>query len=98
MKTEKTSNHKIHWLELILAGSAIFIGLCAFVVSIYQTRVLEEQATVMQEQKHASVWPRLLVARNTGPGQCTIFIRNEGVGPAQINYVEITVDGEPKKG
>ena len=83
--------------ETIVAFSAIFISFCAFAVSFYQTEVLKDQTRLMQEQQHASVWPRLLVSRNTGPGISDIQIRNDGVGPAQVKHVEVTVDGIIKK-
>ncbi|MCJ8271340.1 MAG: hypothetical protein MJK04_18320, partial [Psychrosphaera sp.] len=49
---------------------------------------------VMEAQKQASVWPRVFLARNTGEGHFTVVVKNSGVGPALINYVEVRVDGK----
>jgi len=84
-------------LNSILTYSAIFISFCAFFVSIYQTQVLKIQTEIMQEQQHASVWPRLFLARNESPNNYEFSLKNDGVGPAIIKYVEMSIDGKSYK-
>jgi len=81
-------------LNSILTYTAIFISFCAFFVSIYQTQALKLQTEIMQEQQHASVWPRLFAGRLTGPKTYNYNLQNDGVGPAIIKYVEISLDGK----
>lgn len=90
--------------ESLLAAAVVLISICAFVVSLFQaqvmqeqTRFIQEQVRIMQQQQSAAVWPRLFVARNSGPGLFEIVVRNEGVGPAQIQHVEVKVNGEPQR-
>lgn len=84
-------------LNSILTYTAIFISFCAFFVSIYQTQVLKKQTEIMQEQQHAAVWPRLFAARASGDNTYQFIIKNDGVGPAIIKYVEISIDGKAYK-
>ena len=81
--------------DMIITGAAVFISFCAFFVSIYQTTVLKKQTDIMNEQKEAAVWPRLFTARNTGPNVLQFTLQNDGVGPALIKYIEVTMDGSP---
>ena len=82
---------------MIITGAAVFISFCAFFVSIYQTSVLKMQTDIMNEQKEAAVWPRLFTARNTGSNLHQFTLQNDGVGPALIKYVEVTMDGTSYK-
>jgi len=59
--------------------------------------VLKEQTKSIQEQQHASVWPRLLIAQNIGNGNFGYSLSNKGVGPAQIKKVVVRVDRQPQK-
>ncbi|MRT93491.1 hypothetical protein [Ancylomarina sp. 16SWW S1-10-2] len=84
-------------LNTILTYTAIFISFCAFFVSIYQTQVLKKQTEIMQEQQQAAVWPRLFIARSTSSNIYQYQLKNDGVGPAIIKYVEISIDGKAYK-
>ena len=93
---------KNHWnMELIVSLSAMFIGISAFLVSMYQARQMSKQTEILLEQQHASVWPRLFSYRNTGTNEngptYAIGLDNRGLGPAQIKYVEVLIDGKPVK-
>lgn len=74
--------------EKIVAYSALILSLCAIVIAVYEVSLLEEQ-------KHAAVWPRVFSARNTSADNFQVVIKNAGVGPAQILSVEVRIDGEP---
>ncbi len=77
-------------------GSAIAIGLSvlAVVVSFYQARIAERQA-------HASVWPYLSIGYSIydqGDQQGFAWnVDNNGLGPALIRSVTVSVDGLPRK-
>ena len=72
----------------LIAHSAFLVSLCAIGLSIYEVNILEEQ-------KHASVWPRVYAARNTTDISYQVTVRNAGVGPAQIRYVEVMTNKQP---
>jgi hypothetical protein len=74
--------------EMLVALSAVLLGLCALVVSVVQVQM-------MHEQQHASAWPRLdiMPSYNTADG-LGIHVTNPGIGPAVIHYVKASVDGE----
>jgi len=76
--------------DQLVSLSAFLISLCAILISVLEVRV-------MNEQKEASVWPRVFVARNTSHDSFGIVVKNSGVGPAEIKYVEVLVDGKVKK-
>jgi len=81
---------KIFKVESLVPFSAFLVSICAIVISVVEVRV-------MDDQKQASVWPRVFTARNTGPDLFQVMVKNAGVGPAQIKYVEVLVDGKVQK-
>ena len=81
---------KIFKAESIVPFSAFVVSMCAIVISLVEVKV-------MDEQKQASVWPRVFTARNTASDSFQVMVRNAGVGPAQIKYVEVLVDGKAQK-
>lgn len=74
--------------EMITAISAVFIGLCAIGVSLYET------ALIRQAQK-GSVWPALGGGYSYNQDGFSYLLENAGVGPAIIEYIVLTIDGEP---
>lgn len=80
---------KVKEPDMIVALSAVLIGLCALAVSLVQVQI-------MRDQQHASVWPRLIVTRSYVQGKSVgIVAANPGIGPAVIRSVETKVDGRP---
>lgn len=75
--------------EMLVALSAVLVGVCALVVSTVQVKL-------MHEQQHASVWPRLEVMYSYDEGRLGVHVANRGVGPASIQYVKTSVDGVPR--
>ena len=70
---------------------AIALSVLAVIVSFYQARIAEKQA-------HASVWPYVSVGASMydsgdAPG-FTITVENNGLGPAIIESVIVSVDGK----
>ncbi|HJT99442.1 MAG TPA: hypothetical protein VJ696_14085 [Rhodanobacteraceae bacterium] len=78
---------------------ALAISFLALALGIYQARLMREQTTVMQTQARAGVWPYLAIGytlADEGEKQgYTWRIDNDGVGPARIETVALTLDGKP---
>ena len=81
----------------IIAVGITIISLCALIVSILQTRVLQEERELMREYSRASVWPHLDFmankAYNKNDGtltQLSFNLSNNGVGPAIITDVKVS--------
>ena len=70
---------------MIVALSAVVIGLSALVVSVVQVQI-------MRQEQHASVWPRLAIAKSYNEDGLSIEVVNPGIGPAVIQHVRVTVD------
>lgn len=89
-KTVKKSAVKKRRLspEMITAISAVFIGICAIGISLYETSLIR------QAQK-GSVWPALGGGYSYNQDGFSYLLENAGVGPAIIEYIILTVDGEP---
>ena len=77
--------------EKVTAIAAIFISVCALVTTVYQTYILEQQ-------KHAAVWPRLTLLHSWSTGKLgshyRITLENVGIGPALIEEVKIKYKGD----
>ncbi len=71
--------------EKILAFAAIFISICALVVSVYQTRMLSQE-------KDASVWPYLRIENSWGGDYFILSVVNNGIGPAIIKDMHYKMD------
>lgn len=81
------SKKSIWNLQNLATFTAVFISVCALVVSVMQTRI-------MKQQQEASVWPfvRWSIARgwsNDTTGIFKIIVSNSGVGPAIIEKVVV---------
>ena len=81
----------------IIALGVTIISLCAFIVSVYQTQIMQEERELMREYSRASVWPRLALSASKGHNSedgrinhFELFIMNNGIGPAIITDVKVT--------
>ncbi len=72
---------------MLVAFSAMLIGICALVVSIVEVRI-------MREEQRANAWPRVEAFVNTGQTY-VMRLTNKGFGPALIRGLIVTVDGKP---
>ena len=79
---------------MLTALAAVLIGVSALFVSIYQASIMREQQRIMREQQRASVWPYLEIGTNFNSTGLRIRVMNQGVGPARIQAVEVTVDDD----
>ncbi len=76
---------KITWYknpEMIVALSALLIGLVTAFTSIYS-------AYVDREYARASVWPRLEIFRSFSKDTFSYGVTNSGTGPAIIKYAKV---------
>lgn len=80
---------------MLVGISAVVIGVCALVVSLYET-------SLMREEQRAAVMPILELARSYNasaedPANNRLWIvaQNVGIGPARVKDFMVTVDGEP---
>ncbi len=81
----------------IIAVGITIISLCALIVSVFQTRVLQEERELIREYSRASVWPHLdfghSKSHNKNDGSITRLsfnLTNSGVGPAIITDVKVS--------
>ncbi|HVT31403.1 MAG TPA: hypothetical protein VHE32_02065 [Rhodanobacteraceae bacterium] len=79
--------------------SALAVSFFALALSAYQAREMSAQTRLMQSQARAGVWPYLSIGyslHDTGEKRGYAFeIDNDGVGPARIESVTMTLDGKP---
>jgi hypothetical protein len=84
--------------EMLVAGSAVLIGVCALAVSLYE-------AALMREQQRSEVLPILELSRSyytSAEGaesdqiRLTLQATNVGIGPARVRDFRVTVDGKPQ--
>ena len=87
-KKSSASSKKRISPEMITAISAVFIGVCAIGISLYETSLIR------QAQK-GSVWPALGGGYSYNQDGFSYLLENAGVGPAIIEYILVEVDDEP---
>lgn len=73
--------------EMIVALSALLIGLVTAFTSIYS-------AYVDREYARASVWPRLEIFRSFSKDSFGYGVSNNGTGPALIKYAKVKDDSK----
>jgi hypothetical protein len=74
--------------EMITALSAVFIGVCAVAVSLYET-------TLMRQQLKGASWPHVGLGFSYNQDGFRYVMVNSGVGPARIIHAIVRVDGQP---
>ena len=67
---------------------ALVISCLALLVSVYE-------ATILQSQQKAMVWPYVKVSDSYSNEGFSVYATNNGVGPALIQSLEVRYDGEP---
>jgi hypothetical protein len=90
-----------HWIDLILAGSAIFISVVSLIVSIHHGRTMEQLVAANEKQVKASTLPILRYGTgNVTDNQKMIHFQlmNGGTGPAIIEWFRLKWDGQPTTG
>jgi hypothetical protein len=91
--TNSTGGHRA-LLSNLTSGLALTVSVFALALGAWQTRL-------MQGQARASVWPFLSIgysySSNTDTDGFVWHVDNNGVGPARIEGVTLTLDGKPMK-
>lgn len=88
-------------VDLILAGSAIFISIVSLIVSIQHGRTMEKLVAANEKQVKASTLPILRYGTgNVTDNQRMIHfqVTNGGTGPAIIEWFRLKWDGQPTTG
>src|SRR5690349_11181975 len=88
------------WLDLILAGSAIFISVVSLIVSIHHGRTMEKLVAANERQVKASTLPilRFGTGNMDASGKLRMVhldLTNGGTGPAIIEWLRLKWNGEP---
>ncbi|HET9285552.1 MAG TPA: hypothetical protein VFR24_26680 [Candidatus Angelobacter sp.] len=106
MLAESESGHAhhhstgIHWVDLIVALSAIFISIVSLVVSIEHGRMMQDLVKENKKMVAGSTMPFLTEQGNqfeatTGRPRLRLILQNGGVGPARIEWFEVRYRGQP---
>jgi hypothetical protein len=95
--TEDATRKKGFPAEMLVAVSAVFIGVCALVVSLYE-------AQLMREEQRLSVLPILELGRShytrddsPDKWRLSLHAENVGIGPAEVRDFHVWVDGRPHR-
>lgn len=91
----------ISWLDLTIAGSAIFISIVSLIVSIHHGRTMEKLVAANEKQVEASTLPiiRFTTGNVSENVKAVHFdLRNGGTGPAIIEWFRVKWNGQPTIG
>ena len=89
------------WLDLTLAGSAIFISIVSVIISIHHGHTMEQLVAANEKQVKASTLPILRFSSGNMQNHERIIhfeLRNGGTGPAIIEWLRLKWDGQPALG
>ena len=91
------------WLDLILAGSAIFISVVSLIISIHHGRTMEKLVAANDKQVKASTLPILRFGTgnmdvNDKTRMVHFDVTNGGTGPAIVEWLRIKWNGQPTDG
>ncbi len=96
---EQNNAGRQQWVTSLSSITALTFSFLALALGAYQARLMNAQTQLMQSQSRASVWPYLSIGysiNDQGEKQgYTWEISNDGVGPARIQSVVMSVDDNP---
>lgn len=72
--------------QMIVAIAAIVLSVCGLSVAIYE-------ASLERRAHEASVWPHIEVSASLRNDRVRIWVRNSGLGPAQVETAAVSIDG-----
>lgn len=105
MIEDESHSHAHHtgvpWLDLVLAGSAIFISVVSLIVSIHHGHTMEKLVAANEKQVKASTLPILRFTTGNVLENANIVhfdLRNGGTGPAIVEWFRIKWNGQPTTG
>jgi hypothetical protein len=73
----------------------LVIAVCALLMSSLATAASWWQSRVVAEQLSSQVWPYLSISTTYDPQYVALDVVNDGLGPAIVHSVVLTVDGKP---
>jgi hypothetical protein len=92
----------IPWLDLLLAGSAVFISIVSVVISIHHGRTMEQLVAANEKQVEASTLPILRFTNGNMADDNVravhFDLRNGGTGPAIVEWLQIKWNGTATNG
>jgi hypothetical protein len=77
-------------LDLVIAICALFVSSLATAASWWQSRVVATQLS-------SQVWPYLSVQTTYDASSVSLTIANDGLGPARVRSVVLSLDGTPRQ-
>ncbi|TXD85057.1 hypothetical protein ESY86_00455 [Subsaximicrobium wynnwilliamsii] len=83
--TPKPVKKKFWNADKIVSLSAMAIALFTLAVLLYQSYILDRQYELTVKQQKASVLPYLQLGQSYGSKYYTVFVSNQGLGPAFID-------------
>ncbi|MCE7993431.1 MAG: hypothetical protein HEP71_15700 [Roseivirga sp.] len=93
--------------QTLMAVGVLLVSFIALFISVRQTAIMGEQTRLLVEQNKASAWPYLEIDLNRGFTRdqygklditdYKIVITNKGTGPAIVEAVRISYDGESSR-
>lgn len=105
MIEDESHSHAKHtglpWLDLILAGSAIFISIVSLIVSIHHGHTMEKLVAANEKQVEASTLPVLRFTTGNVLENTNVVhfdLRNGGTGPAIVEWIRVKWNGQPTNG
>jgi len=81
---------RVFRLDLVIAICALFVSSLATAASWWQSRVVATQLS-------SQVWPYLSVQTTYDAASVALTISNEGLGPARVRSVVLSLDRTPRK-
>lgn len=85
------------WLDLIVAGSAIFISIVSLIVSIHHGHTMEKLVAANEKQVEASTLPILRFTTGNMLENSNVIhfdLTNGGTGPAIVEWLRVKWDGQ----
>lgn len=79
---------RVFRLDLVIAICALFVSSLATAASWWQSRVVAQQLA-------SQVWPYLSVQTSYDNSSVALTITNDGLGPARVRSVVLSLDGTP---
>lgn len=76
-----------HNPEMLVALTALFVGIVTTAVSVYSAHTDRAFAK-------ASVWPKIEIYRSFNKSKFSYGVINKGTGPALIQYAKVNIDGK----
>jgi len=94
------SGHR--WFDIAVSACAMVVSLASLYLAIHHGHVMQEMAEANSRMVTATSWPRVSYSTsNIDPtGQPTLgrfTLTNKGIGPASIEGMEVSYEGQPVK-